>query len=121
MTEGRIPYDPNALWANTERENACGDASCEMARREAALLVLRGGKTHRQYADVIEAAIRVESPAVDPEGALYTLLAPDLEVQARIDGAAAFVAYAAPGFDGEDVTYLEQVLERFDRLSGNTK
>lgn len=52
-------------------------------------------------------------PAHSPLDKATYILAPDIERQAQIDGARAFVAYASPGFDGENLTYLERALARF--------
>ena len=37
-------------------ENECGDRDCEGLRLEAALCVLRGGSTHRVYAELVNRA-----------------------------------------------------------------
>lgn len=59
--------------AQATSENMCGDLDCEGFRHEAALFVLRGGTTHRAYADVVQWA--AQSRPVLPPG---TPLTPEL-------------------------------------------
>ena len=57
------------------------------------------------------------APALDVAGeALHTLLAPDLEIQARIEGVQAFVTYVAPGFAPGDAAYLMRAAERYSAI-----
>ncbi len=46
-------------------ENSCGDIRCETYREEAAAFVLRGGSTHRAYADVVQWAAQ-KQPTLPP-------------------------------------------------------
>ena len=65
----------------------------------------------------LDAALAQPVPALDVTGeALHALLAPDLEIQARIEGVQAFVTYVAPGFAPGDAAYLMRAAERYSAI-----
>jgi hypothetical protein len=63
--DARRLRDQQERLAEATRENMCGDLDCEGLRHEAALFVLKGGTTHRAYADVIQWAAQ-KRPVLPP-------------------------------------------------------